>query len=247
MPHSFFSPKLDKAEASEKARVLVSAKGWRKIYIEEQKLFFIPVWFFNYYVFWEKTSEHGEKIVSNEKRGAAALDSSTSQFSDWLTHLAENVSSFSSQTLVPAVPDLVQVESKLEEPAAKEIAAAGLAVRNAAAKQNVLILGLSLFFVPVWKIKGTAGDHDFSCSVEAVTGKVFFEQNVPHRKKTRKEIIKASLEEVTNPLAWIDFFKSMALRVFGLASKTLRDFDAATLVLIAVLIIVALWAMRFFG
>ncbi|MDO8634407.1 MAG: hypothetical protein Q7K34_03915 [archaeon] len=239
-------PKLDKAGAFEKAREVVSAKGWAKVYIEEQKLFSIPAWFFSYYIFWEKTNEHGEKIVSGEKRGFGALDSSTSEFSDWLAPLAENASSFSPQGLMPALSGIVELPSKLEESAAKEIATAGLAAKNAAAKQNVLVLGLSLFFVPVWKIKGTAGGHSFSCAMEAVTGNFFFEQNVPHRKKTRKEIVKASLAEATNPVAWVGFFKSIFGRAFGLALKTLRDFDAATLVLIAVLIVVALWAIGFF-
>ncbi|MBI4044132.1 MAG: hypothetical protein HY392_00310 [Candidatus Diapherotrites archaeon] len=243
---SFFSPRFDKAGAFEKAREAVLAKGWGKAYTNEQKLFFIPVWFFSYYVFWEKTGENGEKIVSREKRGFGALDSATSEFSEWLSHLAENASSFSSQALVPAIPDIVEVPSKLEEAPAKEIVSAGLAARNAAAKQNVLVLGMSLFFVPVWKIKGTVGEHSFSCSVEAVTGKIFFEQGVPHRKKTRKEIVNASLAEAANPLAWIEFFKRIAVRVFGAASRTLRDQDAVTLVLVAILIIAALWAMRFF-
>lgn len=242
----FFHPKIDKAQAAGKIRSAISSKGWKRVYIEEQKLFFVPTWFFNYYIFWEKTNEQGEKIVSSEKRGFAAMDSSTSEFSEWLFDLSQNASSFSSQDTLPITIESTQVPSKLKQETAKEIATAGLAVRNAAAKQNVLILDMALFFVPIWGIKGRVEDYHFAASIEAVNGKILFEKDVPFREKTKKEIMNESFNHITNPLAWLDFSKRTIHNIIRVGSKTLQDYDTATLILLGVLIIVALWALGFF-
>lgn len=231
----------------------IKKKHWTDFEIGSLSLAYTPYWICNY----ESYSEKEDKTVSESTSGSTALNAVDNTLSDAETKLYFDPD-FKTEKQPSAGYEFNVSDSKTTSDEAREILSVRLAEKFNVPKQNIIISGLTLRYVPFWVVSLTIGVDNYRIRINAVTGRIVDEEKIPEKEKGWLELTSETLSELKEPGAWLMYAKDTGA---GIASsltpkqkpeKTssehyisqLFKLDSFTIVLIlaVIAVIVVLWA-----
>ncbi len=196
-----FSPKLTGAEAERKVSSLLKKAHWKDISFSGRTLFFVPYWFFNFDIY----SQEGNKTKVLDS-GFSALNAFSNELDDSIGELAQDESAQRTQEIEASregQPSVVPPRVADEE--AREIISVRLASDEETSKDNVIISGLQLLYVPIWLVNTTFGGGSAALRVNAVNGEIENKSAVPRRGKGFSELTSELIEELKAPDGWAEY------------------------------------------
>ncbi len=234
---------------------MVKGKSWTKFEVADISLVYIPFWIFNYDAYSEAPSEEGEKVVSALESGKMALNAFTNELDENVGFLYDSGDAEMQQKPTADYPFKIQ-RPKIRESDAKEITSLRLAAQLGLKKENVIISGLELVYLPIWFTWVTVAEGTYKLQINAVSGEILNEEQVPEREKGWLEVTSETLQDLKQPGVWIEYTQQIGTGVFSFITnnpliqsiieqiKTNRKVQTAILAIIAVIII--LWTIGFF-
>lgn len=241
-----FPVSFDLKEAKEKVASLLKQNHWLDFSFTSYKLFYIPYIFFHYDIF-----EEMEKKVTHVSKGSNALNSSTKEFEKEISEMSSLHSAKESEPINDY--DFKVIAPVLSEHDAEEFIKLKIASIEGTAKQNVMVSGIEMFFVPLWEIKVTALDHKFVFRVNSTLGKILNPQiAVNDQPKTTHELASEALQEFSDPKEWLNYSAELLSGlpqkfsgVFSTQNTKSSQQNSFTIVLVLAIlaIIVILWVV----
>ncbi len=215
-----FSPALTLEDAEKKVSSLLKKMRWKDYTFPSRihspsathahgTIFYVPFWFFSYALF-EHTGQK-TKLVS---RGHGCLNAFSSEFDDEMSKLVKIEAAEKSNEIDDNSAAKV-LDSRISEDEARGIITLTLASESGTSKENVIVSGLQLFFVPIWLIEAQVEGAKFSLRVNAVNGHVINSSAVPRRGKNFAELTHEMLEELSAPSGWLDYSAGAASLISG--------------------------------
>ena len=235
---------------------MVNKKYWTEFEVADISLAYIPFWIFNYDAYSETPPEEGsESVVSSAESGKMALNAFTNELDENISYLYESGDAEMEQKPTADYPFKVQ-RPKIREREAKEIASIRLASQMNLKKDNVIISGLELVYLPIWFAWITVAEGTYKMQINAVSGEILNEEQVPEREKGWLEVTNETIQDLKRPGAWIEYTQQVGAGFFSFITnnalvqsfteqiKTNRRLQIAILAIIAVILI--LWTIGFF-
>lgn len=236
-------------QAVEMIESMVQGKQWHKFEVGDLKLVYIPYWVFSYDTFSEIVDEQGNKTVSDTSSGKMALDAFTNELSEDVAYLADSSEAELQDKIETEYPHEIQ-RPKVRESAAKRIIPVRLAAQFGLGKENVIVSGLELVYIPIWYAWLTVAEGTFKIEINAYTGEMSNAEEVPEREKGWLELTNETFEELKQPGAWVEYSHDIGVSIwegvgvsFWERFTTDRQFQIIVLAIIAV--IVAIWVFGF--
>ena len=233
---------------------LIKARGWTEFEVADITLVYTPYWIFNYTAFQEAISEDTKaKVVSDFSEGQIAMNAETGEFNDEVAGLMEGYTL--ERIRKPEENYQFQINHpRIEEEQVKKIAPLKLAQKMQLGRDNVVISGLTMAYVPTWIVNISVAEGVFRIEVNAVTGETFGEEEVPEREKGWMEVTQETLEELKEPGAWLRYSSEIMGSTSQALGTSLTGFLSAfwynrklqITILVIILLIVALDVMGYF-
>ena len=227
--------------AEEKVSILLEKKHWKNFSFSNSTLIFVPYWFFSYDIF-----EEGKK-TKHVSSGSNALNAFSREFDKKISDL-ELLDTVSKTNSVDENIDFRVLESKLSEAEVKEILPLKLASQENTSKNNLILSGVEMSFVPVWVIDIDLQERIISLRVNATTGEIINADSVPTREKGFSELAKETISELSTPKGWFEYsvgvLSSFSKGVSGKAVSSeldLQNPDVQILLLAVIALIVIIW------
>jgi|SRR3989344_2816878 len=196
-----FSPKLDKAGAQKAASSVLKKNHWNKYEFSVADIFYVPHWFFSYDIY--EQIDGRTNLLSS---GFSSLNAFSNEIDKTIGSLAQN-SGLEKNNDVDENDNVHIVSPRVGEEEAREIISVRFASQEETSKENVIISGLQLFFVPIWVIKVNLEGEKISLRVNAINGDIENKMAIPRREKGFSELTREMLEELSTPQGWIDYSK----------------------------------------
>ncbi len=223
---------------------IIKSHGWTNFEVGDVKLVYTPYWIFSYDAFLESTEKGKEKFISDTSSSKMALNSHTGELNQDIPSLLEfnpvhNVRKPDEKYEFEVVTPLI---SKNE---VQKIAPIKLASQLQVPKDNIVISALQELFVPVWILQIKVAEGVYRFEVNAVSGDIINEQEIPEREKSWIEVTNETLSELQSPGAWIKYsseifgetFKSVPKPSLSSNQNLLSLFSSQKRILIILLVI----------
>ncbi|MBN1160035.1 MAG: hypothetical protein JXA43_02230 [Candidatus Diapherotrites archaeon] len=174
------------------------------------KLVYLPFYVFNYTVFSQSSSGQGdEKVVTAEQTGRKAISSVDAQFQDIVPYILQEQPAKTERETSHSYPVEV-VSPSVTEKEVKEVIPARIAAQFQVPVGSVIVSGITMLYLPVWRIWATLGRGTYRIDVDAVLGTVMNEEAVPERERGIAEITLETLDELKLPRNWPKYAKTSA-------------------------------------
>ncbi|GEM_PF-6975444 len=196
--NQYFRPNLDSAKAIGKATALLRSRRYKHPEIAEPKLAYLPYWFFSFVIY--ETGGLKTKLIGN---GFSALSAVSKEFDHDAARLAH--ANYIREKEIARNSGAQIIKPRVDGDEAKEILPVLLAARRGASKENVIVSGLFLAYVPFWEISAKAHGEEFELEMNAVSGKITDAGEIPHKPKTRKDLIEEALDDLSDPAEWLRY------------------------------------------
>lgn len=230
---------------------MIKSKHWTDFEVAEVKLVYIPFWIFNYDAYVEGPTEGQEAAaVSDHVSGKMALNAYTNELDENVHFLYESADVKLEQKPTKDYPFEIQ-RPKVREREAREIAAVRIAAKISVPKENVIISGLEMVYLPMWFAWVTVAEGTYKLQINAVGGEILNEEQVPERERGWLEVTSETLEELKQPGAWVEYTSEIGRGIFSFITqnplvlsaieKLKADRRLQIIVLIIILIIVILF------
>ena len=227
---------------------LIKSRGWTDFEVADIKLLYTPYWVFNYSAFQETVREETKsKIVSDINEGRLAMNAVTGEFNEEVPELL-NTYTLERIRKPEEGYQFEIIQPIIEEDKVKSLAPLKLAQKMQLGKENVVISGLTLAFVPIWTVNVFVAEGVFRLEINAVTGESSGEEEVPEREKGWLEVTQQTLEELKEPGAWLRYSGEIIGSTSGALTSSTGNLLHAfwtnrklqTLILLAILAIILL-------
>jgi len=198
----------------EEVERLIKSKRWTKFEVAEIKLIYAPFFFFNYYSYLEEKREDTDKaVVSDTAEGIMAMDAQTNVLDEGIAGLFQEEVPQTSHK--PAQGYQFEVERALiGEKDAVKVAQIKMAKQLELPKENLLISGLKLVYVPIWVASVSVAEGTYKLEFNAVNGELMSEAEIPEREKGWLEVTGETLSELKEPGAWVRYTQSVGGNLF---------------------------------
>ena len=194
-----FPVSLSQKEAQEKVSLLLKKKHWNEFSFPSSTLFYIPYWFFSYDIF-EDTEKHTKATIS----GHAALNAFSNKLDESVSDLAVH-EGFSLENEILHDYSYRHLKARLSESEAREIIPIKIASEEQVKKQNIIISGLELLYVPIWVLDTKIDVETISFRINATTGKIMNADSLPGREKGFSELAAEAFEDLSKPEEWLSY------------------------------------------
>lgn len=224
-------------------------RHWKKFDLGEITLSYAPYYVFNFDAFLE-SDQGGKSVVSDHDSGTMAMNAVSGELSDEVAELAEE----NEIAFVKSPGEGISFE--VEKPSysaeeVKRIAPLRIASKLGIGKEGVIASGFELAYLPEWVAKVKLEGEEYDLRVNAVSGEVISEEEIPFRQKGWGEVTKETLSDLKHPRGWVSHSRRLASTTHGAVyhpkAKNAfqsflenREFQLALLVLIAILIVMQL-------
>lgn len=222
---------------------LIKSRGWSDFEVAEIKLVYTPYWTFNF-----DSCEHSGSKIRGVKSGALALNALTNRLEDFAGFLSENPDLKTTQHIsADYEADVQHAKTSMEE--AREIAKLKLAANLRAPKDNIILSGLELLYIPFWLAYVSVAEGTFKLRINAVIGEIVNQEEVPEREKGWLEVTNETLDELKEPMAWVSYTRQVGSGALSFLFsnpltaaifrelKTNRSLRTAILAIIAILVV----------
>ncbi len=228
---------------------MVRGKYWHDFEVGEVKLVYIPVWVFNYDAYTEAPPEQkgeseatkSQRVVSGVESGRMALNAYTNELSEDIGYLYDSMEAALVNEPTKEYPYEVQ-RPKVREAEAKRIIPVKMAARFSLPKENVIVSGLELVYLPMWAVWLTVAEGTFKLQINAVSGEILNQEEVPERERGWLELTSETLEELKQPGAWVEYTHEIGT---GFVSWLAQNRFLQIVVLAIIAVLAALWTMGF--
>lgn len=238
---------------------MVKGRYWHDFEVGELKLVYTPFWTFSYDAFTEApgapASGEGEdeesigaggraagRIVSETSSGKMALNARTYELVEEVSYLYESAEGEMQNMPTSEYPYEIQRPKLVRTRVAERIIAVRLAAQLGLPKENVILSGLELVYLPQWFVWVTVAEGTFHLQINAYNGEMVNSEQVPERERGWLELTSETLEELKQPDAWIEYTREISQSAWLWFAEN-RQMQVILLGIIAVL--VALWTMGY--
>lgn len=221
---------------------IIKSRGWKDFKVAEIKLLLTPYWTFNFDIY----SGANEGKLRELKSGGLALNANTNTIADLGENFCVNYAALNEEIPDEYKPELQQ--PRLPENEARELAALKVAAKHNVPQAAVKITALELVYAPMWIAFVTVAQGTYKLQINATSGQILNQQEVPVREKGWLEVTNETLDELTQPGAWVKYTKGVSNDFFSifLRTGTQAGSPSATnwlsIVLILIAIVIILWA-----
>lgn len=191
-------PSVDESGVSNLIYTLSKSKGWEGAIVQEMKLIYFPFWVFNYHTY---TGESGKGAID-------ALDGALAQDIAALARFPRRTREVEAQVFSPAI----------SEDEAKEVAKAKIVHKLGVGKEDVVISGLQLIYVPFWHVTVLLGKKTHVLIINAVSGQIV-QGDIPERPRGWEDAFSDALAMMLSPEGWKEFLKETGLMLREGAKK----------------------------
>ncbi|MDO8625431.1 MAG: hypothetical protein Q7R47_05085, partial [Candidatus Diapherotrites archaeon] len=176
-------------DAVAQVKEMLAKNNWKEeeTKIEKPALVFLPFWFFHFDSFREETDpESQEKSTTEGDRGTAALDAISGDVDDAVPPLFDT---YSDQLTTKSAVEHFKIErSHFRDTEVQKLAQLRMAAKLSIPKDDVVISGVRLVYLPVWIISAVFEDNEMDFEIEAVEGALVSEEEVPFKGHTASEL-----------------------------------------------------------
>jgi len=243
-----FPVSFAKEEVDALVKKTLGRKYWRDYNTSKTSLFFEPYYLFTYdALFEEKSEETGALVAKDTESGDMALNAVSGEFDEKVAPLIEE----QEPEILKAspAPEGVEVEIErayLSEAEVKKIVPMRLAAKLGVARQNIELSGFTFAFIPFWRIDVEVNEKEYELVVNAVTGEIAPEDEIPYREKSILELVGETVSELRSPNAWVEYSQRVLQRI--VESEILHSIGKAILTnryvqiaIVVVILAVAFW------
>lgn len=234
----------------------IKAKHWSQFEVADVKLLYKPYFVFNYDTFSEESAgpeteeaaTTGGKVVTGTESGKAALDAISNALDDYAASLFDSPGVKLTNKIDHKYPYEVQRPLVRHTPEIQKIIQVKMAAKLQLPKDNVIITGVEMVYVPFWVAYVAVAEGNYRLDINAVTGEILNEQEVPEREKTWLEVTSETFEDLKRPGAWLEYSKQVGTGLFsGILSlpvfDTLRENRKLQIIILLIIaLVVAAWA-----
>ncbi len=226
---------------------LVKSKYWEDFKVGSLKLIYLPYWVFNYTAYEEK-EDKGRKETKELAFGKMSFADIPGELDEATASLYSSVEKETSNTPSEDYPFEVR-KAKFSSSDVKEIAGVKLASNLGIAKENVIVSAVEKTYLPIWSTSVTIAEKNYRMEINAVSGEIMNEKEIPEREKGWLDITAETIEELKNPGTWVKYTrevgKSVAPKTGSFFNSFMNDKSTQIIVLGIIAILVILWV--FFG
>lgn len=237
---------FSKEELEALVKKTLGRKYWREYKTAKTTLLFEPYFLFTYdALFEEKSEETGALVAKDTESGDMALNAVSGEFDEKVAPLIEEQEpEILKESPAPKGVEVEIERAYLNESEVKKIAPMRLAAKLGVARHNIELSGFQLAFVPFWRVDVEIGGKEFELVVNAVTGEIAPEDEIPYREKSVLELAGETVMELRAPSAWLEYSKnivndiaeSQLLHSIGNAIMTNRAVQIAIVVIILAIV-----------
>ncbi len=231
--------KVSRQEALDSIKNYVYSFGWSSfkfVEIDRLKVFMIPFYLFHFDVF--KSDENNK--VFDQTSGVLSLDAVKNK-------LDAKVSRFFGLHEVVEKIDLDSdsleyklLESKISDDKAEEIIKVKLASKFGVPRENVIISGKELLFIPVYYSEIELNGENFLIKVNGFDGEIFSNKKLPVKQKDLNELFSETINDLKQPNNWINYSTSSVSTAVNANSGVLFQFMVLILVLLIIIVVFVL-------
>ncbi|MCD6414572.1 MAG: hypothetical protein J7L23_03000 [Candidatus Diapherotrites archaeon] len=179
---------------------ILREKHWRGFELANLSLVYVPYWFFNYDVYREEEG-HSESFSSQ-----MCLNATTGEMEPLIARVVKEIPLEKSKEITHDVAFTVESPS-VQKDEVKKIAPIKIAGQLGIPKSNVTISGITLFYIPIYKIWITLRAGYRRLDLDGMSGSPLNIEEVPERERGFMEVTRDMLEELKTPKGWVDYSK----------------------------------------
>jgi len=183
-------------------------RHWKKYEAGEITLHYTPYYVFNFDAFPE-SGGGGKLAVSESESGTGALNGVTGELSGEVAEFAEENEAIFVKSPGEGISFVVEKLSYNENEILR-IAPLRLAAKLGIGKDEVIVSGLELVYLPEWIVGVKLAGEEYELSVSAVTGEIVSGEEIPLREKGWSEVTKETLSDLKSPKGWVSHSKNLA-------------------------------------
>jgi hypothetical protein len=197
-----FSVNVEIITAEETVSRILDSKGYNNYQFGRVYIKYLPYYFFSYDIYDESSGK--TKIIA---KGHSAFNAFTNEIAHELSDLAVLESGIKSPEITHDYKYEV-VSPRISERDVKKIILVALSAEKNASKNNVIISGIELVFVPFWVLEYTLDEINYVATMNAVTKELIDDGNPPLREKTKRELLREAYVEMFNLRTWFKYISS---------------------------------------
>ncbi|MCD4739567.1 hypothetical protein K8R43_00085 [archaeon] len=179
---------------------ILQEKHWRDFELANLSLFYVPYWFFNYDVYRE-TEGHSESFSSQ-----MCMNAIDGELEPMIAQITKEIPVERSKDILHGTAYKVE-RATVQKKEVKEIAAIKVAGQIGIPKENVTISGVSLVYIPIYRIWVTLSAGYRRVELDGVSGSPLNIGEVPERERGVMEVTRDMLEDLKRPEGWVDYSK----------------------------------------
>ena len=238
-----FPVSADSKKAGQEVGSLLEKRQWLSAPLPSFSLEYVPYWFFNFDVFHGTAEKH-----SSHSKNSSSLNAVSREFDAGVAELLHSGEKPSDFQPLNGEHGLKVFPSRLSAKEALELIRSKLALQEKVSKDNVVVSGLELFFVPFWIVVAPLGaGKSVELKVNAASGKILNPEAVPEREKEFSEAFSEALSDLSAPEKWAENiaagFSSVPVLVKDLWAFFSREEDARIIMLGIIAAVIILWAI----
>ncbi len=238
------------SEAQEKVAALLAQKGWKNYYFSSSKLVYVPFWFFSYDIFSEASGKP-EHLSSGKK----ALNAFSKEFNETLGSMDHTSSA--RETQASTGYEVEVLKPMLSGKEAKDFILLKIASLEKTPKQNVMLSGLEMLYIPFFHISVSLDEETKTVMLNALSGEILSGQEIPERRPKSSEVFAEAISDFSTLQGWQNFFSETISGLSGSPEKeqhgknkqdagtnapaNLFGVNPAVIALAVIAIIVVLW------
>ena len=169
----------------------------------------MPYWICSYDAFAESADEESKsKSVSEAGSGKMGLNAVSNELDEAVASLYEGASL--EETVKPDKKYPFEIQRpRIRDREAERIIPLKVAAMLGTTKDNIVISGLDMVYVPKWMAFVTVAEGTYRLEINAVTGEITNEEQVPVRERGWLELTGETLQDLKRPGAWIEYSAKM--------------------------------------
>jgi hypothetical protein len=209
--------RVSKEDASESVADELSSNAWHETETPAPIIELVPFYYFNYDVYIEtKDEESHSQSVTDARSGKGCVNAIKNVLDDVCAELINP--ELVEQTFESEEEQEVKVRKPLfESGEAKESIQIKVAAKEGVPKNNVLLSGIKLVFVPFWVFNVQLEEDNkekIELRMNGINGSFDHEESpVPYRGKTKTELVSETVQDLKSPANWVSYF-SQTIRGF---------------------------------
>ncbi|MBI4210767.1 MAG: hypothetical protein HY544_04650 [Candidatus Diapherotrites archaeon] len=211
-----FPAVIDEEGAKKKVSQLIRKMHWADHDFSRSTLFYVPYWLYSYDAY-----SHDAGKTKHISSGFGSLNAFSNEPDAGISGLVQD-SGLRKEKEVPDNPDARVIPPRISEADAREIIAVRVASEEDSAKENVIVSGLEIAFVPIWLVEADVAGEKFSFRINAATGDMLNKHSVPRRRKGYAELTRELLDELSAPAGWWKYSVALVSSATNAVSSAAR-------------------------